>query len=51
MVNAVVPAAAVAVEKGGEVREIAVEVNILGVGPSTDPTVQQMTLKHVGSNS
>lgn len=51
MVNAVVPAAAVAVEKGGEVREIAVEVNILGVGPSTDPTIEQMTLKHSGSNS
>ncbi len=51
MVNAVVPAAAVPVKNGGEVWKIAVEVNHLGVGPSTSPTIQQVTLKHFGSNS
>lgn len=51
MVNAVVPAASVPVENGGEVRKVAVEVNILGVGPSTGPTIQQVTLKHLGSNN
>lgn len=39
MVDTVVPAAAVPVESGGEVRKIAIEVNILGVGPSIGPTI------------
>lgn len=47
MVNAVVPAAAVPVENGGEVWKIAVEVNILGVGTSIGPTIQQVALKHI----
>lgn len=51
MVNAVVPAAAIPVENGGEVWKIAVEINILGVGPSIGPTIQQVTLKHLGLNN
>lgn len=51
MVNAVVPAAAVPVENGGEVRKITVEVNILGVGPSIGPTIQQVTLESLCSNN
>lgn len=51
MVNAIVPAAAVQVENGGEVRKIAVEVYILGIGPSIGPAVQQVTLKRFGTNS
>lgn len=51
MVNAVVPAAAVPVENGSEVWEIAVEVDILGIGPSTGPTIQQVTLKYLDLKS
>lgn len=51
MVNAVVPAATVPVENGGEVWKIAVEIDILGIGPSTGPTIQQVTLKHFCPNS
>lgn len=51
MVNAVVPAAAVPVENGGEVWKVAVEVNTLGVGSSIGPTVQQVTLKYLGLNN
>lgn len=50
VVNAVVPAAAVPVEDGGEVWKVAVEVKVLGISPTIGPTVQQVTLKHVGSN-
>lgn len=45
MVGAEVSAAPVPVENGSQVREIAVEVNVLGVGPTIGPTIQQVTLK------
>lgn len=45
VVGAEVFAAAVPVENGGQVREVAVEVNVLGVGPTVGPAVQQVTLK------
>lgn len=45
MIDAIVSAAAIPVEYGGEVRKIAIEVKILSVGPSTNPTVHQVTLK------
>lgn len=51
VVNAVVPAAAIPVEDGGEVRKIAVQVDVLGVGPTIGPSIQQVTLKHLGLNS
>lgn len=51
MIDAVVSAAAVPVENGGEVRKVAIKVKILSVGPSTDPTVHQVTLKHLRSNN
>lgn len=47
MIDAIVSAAAIPVENGGEIRKIAIEVKILSVGPSTDPTVHQVTLKHL----
>lgn len=40
-----VPAAAVPVQNGRQVREVAIEVDVLGVGPTAGPTVQQVTLK------
>lgn len=51
VIDAIVSAAAIPVENGGEVRKIAIEVKILSVGPSTDPTVHQVTLKHSRSNN
>lgn len=45
VVSAEVSAAAVPVEKGGQVWEVAVQVNVLGVGPTVGPAVQQVTLK------
>lgn len=50
VVNAIMPTAAIPVEDGGEVRKIAVQVNVLGVGAAIGPTVQQVTLKCLGSN-
>lgn len=47
MVGAEVSAAPVPVEKRSQVREIAVEVNVLGVRPTIGPTVQQVTLKRL----
>lgn len=45
VVGAEVSAAAVPVEKRGQVWEIAVEVNVLGICPTIGPAVQQVTLK------
>lgn len=45
MVGAEVSAAAVPVENGGQVGEVAVQVNALGVGPAVGPAVQQVTLE------
>lgn len=45
MVSAEVSAAAVPVENGSQVGEIAVEVEVLGVRPTIGPTVQQVTLQ------
>lgn len=45
VVGAEVSAAAVPVEKGGQVREVAVQVDALGIGPTVGPAVQQVTLK------
>lgn len=44
VVGAEVSAAPVPVEKRSQVREIAVEVDVLGVRPPIGPTVQQVTL-------
>lgn len=45
VVGAEVFAAPVPVENGSQVREIAIEVNVLGVGPTAGPTIHQVTLK------
>lgn len=45
VVGAEVSAAAVPVEKRGQVWEIAVEVNVLGICPTVGPAVQQVALK------
>lgn len=45
VVGAEVSAAPVPVQNGSQVREVAVEVKVLGVGPTVGPTVQQVTLK------
>lgn len=45
VVGAVVSAAPVPVQNGSQVREVAVEINVLAVGPTVGPTVQQVTLK------
>lgn len=45
MVGAEVSAAAVPVENGGQVGEVAVQVDALGVGPAVGPAVQQVTLE------
>lgn len=48
VVGSEVSAAPVPVEKGGEVWEVAVQVNALGIGPTVGPAVQQVTLKGGG---
>lgn len=45
MIYAVVSAATVPVEDGGEIGKIAVQVDVLGISPSTCPSVKQRTLK------
>lgn len=45
VVGAEVSAAAVPVEKGRQVWEVAVQVNVLGIRPTIGPAVQQVTLK------
>lgn len=45
VIGAEVSAAPVPVENGSQVREVAVEVDVLGVCPTIGPTVQQVTLK------
>lgn len=45
MVNTEVPAAPAPVENGGEVWKIPVEVDILCIGPSVGPAIQQVALK------
>lgn len=45
VVGAEVSAAPVPVQNGRQIWEIAVEVNVLGVGPTVGPTIQQVTLK------
>lgn len=45
VVGSEVSAAAVPVEKGGQVWEVAVQVNVLGVGATVGPAVQQVTLR------
>lgn len=51
MVDAVKPTAAIPVEDRGEVWKIAVQVKVLSIGPTTDPTVHQVTLKQLSSTS
>lgn len=46
VVSSVVTAAPVPVEDGGEVRKVAIQVNVLGVGSTISPTIQQVSLKH-----
>lgn len=47
MIDPVVSASPIPVEKGCQVRKIAVEVQILSVGPSTDPAIHQVTLEYL----
>lgn len=47
MIDAVVSASPIPVENGCQVRKVAVEVKILSVGPSTGPTIHQVTLKQL----
>lgn len=51
VVYAVVSAAPVPVEDGGEVRKVAVQVKVLGISPTVGPTVQQVALKSLSSNN
>lgn len=39
------------VENGGEVREVAVEIEILCVGPTADPSIELMTLNVTNPSS
>lgn len=39
MIYAVVPAATVPVEDGGEIGKIAVQVEVLGISPSARPSI------------
>ena len=45
MVGAVVSAAPVAVEDGGQVRKVPVQVNVLSVATSVGPSVQHGALR------
>lgn len=50
MVNTVVPAAPVPVEYGSKIRKVPVQVDILGIGATIGPAIQQVTLKRLDSN-
>lgn len=50
VVSTVVPAASIPVQDRRKVRKVPVQVNILGIGSTIGPTIQQVTLKHLDSH-
>lgn len=50
MVSAESDEASSVVVNGGQVREVAIQVDVLSIGSATDPTIIQVTLNHSTHN-